>query len=501
MKKFLSAILIFLLCAACFLPSSLAAEVPTIIVNGKALDCGNVAPFMEQDEVMVPVYPLAEALGFKVEAWDSTTTFVHDTVYDIQLMVRLHNDRPYMHFGGGGRSIDNRVPPMQIGNQVYVPLRPFADAFDYMVEWDENTKTATLINKTDTPYFAGKEADTTYSVLNDRLFISLPEGAALETAHYGGLMGASVDAEYEAIFVLSGNAQTILVNVSEEYAYSTGDIEEDAALYVADINAREAHYLKNTMATPIRLHDAVALLPPSASAAADADMVYVTGALARAADDTLLYVGIYADKKAMLYPEDCRRLAEQITRSVEAGPRALNVDGRTVDMGGFTIDVAPGYIPKLYMGPDFEVWYFIKPVTIDEAESTFGIYLGSWASYDDTEKPFRTEKDRVLGREIVWRIDKDNAAEVLIRTRTQGWDTQMHIFASPATDADWETMREMARSLQGETEATDEVKRQGTNNLTAIVIWSVSGLLLAAVFLAVLLLIRKQRRRKELAIC
>jgi len=45
------------------------------------------------------------------------------------------------------------------------------------------------------------------------------------------------------------------------------------------------------------------------------------GALVRAVDDALLFVGISSDPEAAASPEDSRNLSEQIIDSIEVGPR------------------------------------------------------------------------------------------------------------------------------------------------------------------------------------
>jgi hypothetical protein len=423
---------------------------------------------------------------------------VHDEIHNIQLVVDVVSGSPDRMFNaGGGRrrgEIDNSVPPMKVGSHIYVPLHSFANAFDYDVQWDENTKTAILFNQLDSSFFAGKEANVAHSLLSNRLTIYMPEGAENENVHFGGIMGGIVGGETEINLILFGNGQTLTVNVSELYMYSTGDLNNDALLFIDSIHANPNNVLKNASFESIKISNTIIIIQLIIIDAIDSD--FIMGALVRAVDDTLVAVKIYADQKAMTYPEDCKNLAMQIIDSIEIGSRSLNADGQTLDIGDFTIQVAPGYVPfirDLY----HHVWHFTKLVTIGDTQSFFGIYRGNHPSYDDSEKPTKTIKDIVLSRIITWRLIKDapgqfnenSFAEVIIRTGVSGWDTYMHIYAFPSSESDWNDIREMVRSLHDEKGAA------------TFFIWLLYGTILAIIIIVtvtILLVIHKRRKRKQL---
>ena len=161
MKKTISTFLVILTCAVCLNTTAFADEdTPiVIIVDGVSIKT-DAETFLEQGEVMVPVKNIAEALGFRVTGWDAYRAFIHDEVNNIQLIADLvGGSSARMSNAGDGRrkgEIDNSVPPMKVGDHIYVPLRSFADAFDYDVHWDESAKTATLINQLDTSFLLEK---------------------------------------------------------------------------------------------------------------------------------------------------------------------------------------------------------------------------------------------------------------------------------------------------------------------------------------------------------
>jgi hypothetical protein len=98
----------------------------------------------------------------------------------------------------------------------------------------------------------------------------------------------------------------------------------------------------------------------------------------------------------------------------------------------------------------------------------------------------------VLSRVITWRLftdapgqfNENSYAEVIIRTGLSGWDTYMHIYAYPASESDWNAIREMVRSLHDE---------KGT---ATFLIWLLYGTILAIIIIVaitILLIIRKRR--------
>lgn len=496
MKNVVRAVLI-LICVFCFPPSALAAEASpiVIVVDGVPLETDR-PPFLEQDEIMATVQDLATAMG--LDAFNSPggeDIWVDDPVFHTRLIVSFSDNPsadPRMEVVAG-ETISDRLPPKMVDGYLYVPLEPFAEVFGYSVDWDQQTRTATVANKLEASFFAGKSANTKYSLINDRLFVYLPAGAEARSDHYSGIMGSGSSDDGETSLVMTGNDQTLEVKANEVYAYSTGDLKKDAALYVDLLNSRYAQPAAYSISEAVVAEDFafISIQPQIHDYWSD---YLVEGALVRAADHTLVFVGVYGDQKAMTYPEDCRSLARQIISSLESGARLLPVEGQLYSIGDYTIKLAPDYIPTLYHGPDFEVRYFNKLTTLDKVSSSFGIYRGNHPAYDDTKKVTDTLKDRAFGRKITWRLytdlpgvfDANSYAETIIRTGTSGWDTYLHIFASPASETDWQDILVMVRSLNG----ANDSARFTTGFIYGLMIVVVSGI--------IMLVIRKRKKAKRL---
>ena len=496
---------IFTLCALysfCFSASALAVEDSSlkIIIDGVPLET-HAPPFMEKDEIMVPVLDLAFAMGLYTWQFpDDDDMAVDDEVYGVRLFVNFFGERSSLSISGSNGirvtsdfnrswyNHGNYVKPIKIGDYVYVPLHPFADVFSFDVQWDKNTNTATLTNRLNTSFWADKSADTPYSVLNNRFTIYLPEGAEAQHSRYYGIMGSEADAEHETNLVLTGNDQTLEVKISELHVYSTGDLEKDALIFIEMLKNRYRNSVVEHSVSGVMTAENISFISITPDVSDHSNGYLIESALVLAGDNTLLFAEIYADKKALAYPEDCRNLAQQIIASIQGGTRLLAVDGQSFSLGDFTIELAPGYVPMLNCGPDFDVWYFNKLTLIGEVGSSFGMYRGNFPSYGTSMKPTQTVMDIVLSRIITWRLDteipgefdKNTSAATLIRTGIIGWDTYMHIFASPVSEADWEGIRAMVRSLKD------------TNGTATLIIWGFYGLIVVAVIGIVLLVVRKK---------
>jgi len=149
MKKFVI-LIVFLALAVIFIPwlqpkgNATDQHQATFIVDqkmyvndgqGKAMD---VAPFINDGRVYVPVRYLGRALGIPDDsiAWDDVTQTV---MFDADgAAIRLTVGSNLLYVGEEERSMD--VVPLINRDRVFVPARWLAEALGYEVEWDEATQ-------------------------------------------------------------------------------------------------------------------------------------------------------------------------------------------------------------------------------------------------------------------------------------------------------------------------------------------------------------------------
>ncbi len=95
----------------------------------------DVAPFIRDGRVFVPVRYLARALGVPEEGitWDARARSVRLTKGDV--VVRLTVGEKLLYRNGAARPLD--VAPVLVSNRVWLPARAVAEAFGWTASWDE----------------------------------------------------------------------------------------------------------------------------------------------------------------------------------------------------------------------------------------------------------------------------------------------------------------------------------------------------------------------------
>ena len=168
MKKMMALILTGIMILGCF-GTAFAAETQ-VTVDGKPVVFTDAKPFVDENgRTMVPLRPVANAMGLNVE-WDAesqTASFYR--IYDpgmegvvsygklIQMAVIFKIGSPDVEISGKVQLYPDGVEPIFDGysmdtapvvkdGRTYAPLRYLAQSFGYDVGWDNATKTVTVEN-------------------------------------------------------------------------------------------------------------------------------------------------------------------------------------------------------------------------------------------------------------------------------------------------------------------------------------------------------------------
>ncbi len=115
-----------------------------LLVNGRFKDT-DVPPIIKNDRTILPVRFVAESLGAKV-GWDGKTRKVTITLN--QKTIEMYIGKSTAYINGKPIQIDPnnpKVTPVIINSRTFVPVRFVAEAFGAQVEWDNYTRTVTII--------------------------------------------------------------------------------------------------------------------------------------------------------------------------------------------------------------------------------------------------------------------------------------------------------------------------------------------------------------------
>ncbi len=141
-KKMTALVLILaLLPAAAFAAPAATAEIK-VNYNQKAIQFPDQKPVISNKRTLVPIRPIAEGLGFKVE-WNEktrTVTIVKGT-NNVSLVVSQKIAKR------NGETITLDVPAQILNKRTVVPVRFIAEALDYQVDWEQATQTVKIADK------------------------------------------------------------------------------------------------------------------------------------------------------------------------------------------------------------------------------------------------------------------------------------------------------------------------------------------------------------------
>ena len=105
-----------------------------VFVDGYPVDL-EVAPVMENGRVLVPIRPLAEAMGMDV-SWDQSTQMVKITKDGAEIELTLNSNEAYIN----NNKILLEVPVRMIENTTFVPVRFVGEGLGADVSWDGITQ-------------------------------------------------------------------------------------------------------------------------------------------------------------------------------------------------------------------------------------------------------------------------------------------------------------------------------------------------------------------------
>jgi len=180
MKKNLLRILLLSLLAVLLFALPAAAHPPiTVFVDGKVVEM-DAQPVIENGRTLVPVRPLAEALGAAEDdiEWDAVNRRATITLGDKQIILTI--DQAQANVSGAAVQLDvpaRIVPP----GRTMIPLRFVSEQFGCLVEWDGVNYVINIVSdgvSTTTPTTPTPEPPTVIDP--DRDWEDVPDSADLE---------------------------------------------------------------------------------------------------------------------------------------------------------------------------------------------------------------------------------------------------------------------------------------------------------------------------------
>ena len=131
----------------------LAEENITVMLNGQVMDF-DVAPIIQNDRVLVPMRAIFEELHCSVDYTDIDGRQIITAKLNENNSIGLviGSDEMQIH----NKKIKLDTAPIIVNDRTLVPLRAVSEAFDYDVNWDEDTKTVTIAPHKYNEYYTQK---------------------------------------------------------------------------------------------------------------------------------------------------------------------------------------------------------------------------------------------------------------------------------------------------------------------------------------------------------
>ena len=385
MKKIIPIILS--LTAVMSTSTALAEENITVMLNGQAMDF-DVAPIIQNDRVLVPMRAIFEELHCSVDYTDIDGRQIITAKLNENNSIGLviGSDEMQIH----NKKIKLDTAPIIVNDRTLVPLRAVSEAFDYDVNWDEDTKTVTI----------SKEIPKTeYDILYGRLKVKIKSDSKV----YDGFWGDDTWLE------LSNEGIDF---VAKELGYITvGDLKKDAENLeyetVGDTvtqNGIEYIELKSEKENRVEY-------------------------LVKSSDDYLIL--LYAKANAKTYKDLWKTNVQEIIDTLSAGDKKLDTSANSVHSDYLTIARPNGYFVRLD-GDDRYGW-LIKKVTKTDEKGVPLLYIDEMQSDVDEQtdlyngnKAYKKVKSKFLGNDLEWLLYNDDN---YMQTYVEYDQVSYHIYA------------------------------------------------------------------------
>ncbi len=143
MKKSALVLTIILIICLCFGVVSAAENEIAVTVSGENVSF-DASPVIIDGRTYVPVRAIFEAMGASVE-WDAAS----QTVYAEKLGKTVEFTIGEKEAAYNGKKVKMDASALIIDERTFVPARYAAEGFGYVVEWDDRSRTVTILHDTE----------------------------------------------------------------------------------------------------------------------------------------------------------------------------------------------------------------------------------------------------------------------------------------------------------------------------------------------------------------
>lgn len=140
MKRILPVMFLVLTLIAIYPLIAPAQESVSVFVNGLAVK-SDVLPIIQNGRTLIPSQAIAEAMDIDI-SWDNQTRTVNATDGVTTVCLQIDNCTAYHN----NNSVILDVAPQIVNGYSLIPLRFFAEAFNYQVNWDSTSHRVSILS-------------------------------------------------------------------------------------------------------------------------------------------------------------------------------------------------------------------------------------------------------------------------------------------------------------------------------------------------------------------
>lgn len=224
-------------------------------------------------------------------------------------------------------------------------------------------------------------SETPSDMLAGRFTLTLPTTASHASVP-NNIMAAPTPEVTSSLYFVEQGGDRLGVVVNETFQLAGADLEAEARRYLADLPPEGAPWNVAPLVVADPSVRAVAYWPANLMVRGDAD-VWALGVLYAMPDGDVAHVSFRLDATTAGHGLGCTGYAAKLAASARAGGRALNraAHEELVQVGGarkIRVPVPADTVLLPQPGPDFDVFYLIPLVPLDQPSPSLGVYVGAW---------------------------------------------------------------------------------------------------------------------------
>lgn len=250
---------------------------------------------------------------------------------------------------------------------------------------DETKKTESLL-----------QLDKDFSILNDRLYIKMPDGTQ-DIPRQENIISAPESDQSETRLIWEKGDQKLVVLTDETFLMAGDSLIEDAKYFLNSWGENNISNFSLTNTTTENGLEIVSIFPKVYDEYSET--ISVASAYIRHPDGSIIFMNFYLNPAAFTEKDSYIQLAEDILSTLKPGKREIGTTPTTAELfGDISIDIDKGYVLVEQQGIDFFAYYIYKIVKVEEPQSTICIYIG--------EHPFLSPVDLNSTNQLSIVIDK-----------------------------------------------------------------------------------------------